>query len=244
MTEGEVLIKSRKRVQQHGEVFTPKDVVDSMVSLPGLEEALLRPETTVLEPGVGEGAFLVNILQRRLQQTLAKFAGDIARFESFALYNLSTLYGIEILEDNTKKCVMNLYETFLDSYKQVCQLLHFHPKDKVKRSAQTIISANIVQGDFIKRVQANGGPIILSEWKPSRITRRTKNIILTRTEYSLDEIYSHKQKEDGEIFSPLSITRQLHFDDVPEANQSVVPEYRYVPAHITEVYKQETEEMP
>jgi hypothetical protein len=241
--DNEVLIKSKKRVQQHGEVFTPKEIVDAMVCLPGLDEAILQPQTTVLEPAVGEGAFLVNILQRRLRLIAQRFKEDITRFEHFALLALTSLYGIELLEDNTKKCVMNLYEVFLDVYKQACQDHLCLPKDKVKRSAQTIISANVVQGDFLKRVQSDGKPIILSEWRPSRITKRTKNIILTRTEYSLNEVYDQQQKEDGEIYSSSKITKQLHFDDVSSIAQSRLNEFRYVPVHITDVFKQETEEV-
>ena len=48
MTENEILIKSKKRVQQHGEVFTPKKVVDAMVTLPGLDETIKLATTTVL----------------------------------------------------------------------------------------------------------------------------------------------------------------------------------------------------
>ena len=69
----EVLIKSKKRVQQHGEVFTPKEVVDAMVTLPGLKDFITQVSTTVLEPFVGEGAFLINILERRLHLLATKF---------------------------------------------------------------------------------------------------------------------------------------------------------------------------
>ena len=102
MTDNEVLIKSKKRVQQHGEVFTPKAIVDAMVTLPGLHDAIIQASTTVLEPSVGEGAFLINILERRLILIAERFPDDLIRFENYALLALSTLYGIELLEDNVK----------------------------------------------------------------------------------------------------------------------------------------------
>mgnify|MGYP000541682243 FL=1 len=60
------LIKSKSRVQQHGEVFTPAAVVERMLDLPGVRAACERLTATFLEPAAGEGAFLVAILRRKL----------------------------------------------------------------------------------------------------------------------------------------------------------------------------------
>lgn len=242
MTDNEVLIKSKKRVQQHGEVFTPKAIVDAMVTLPGLHDAIIQASTTVLEPSVGEGAFLINILDRRLILIAERFPDDLIRFENYALLALSTLYGIELLEDNVKKCTMNLFHTFHDFYKQYAADLNQTTRKKVEDSAKTIISANIVQGDFLKRTNAEDKPIIFSHWKTIRLNKATKNIKVIRTELSLQQIYDEFEPEPGSLFSPTAEIKQLSLFDVQEEDLAP-PSYRYTPVPITEVYKQEMEEI-
>ena len=63
-------IKSKQRVVDHGEVFTAKREVNAMVDL--VEPLASSITATVLEPACGEGVFLVEILNRRLE-TLKAF---------------------------------------------------------------------------------------------------------------------------------------------------------------------------
>ena len=242
MAENEVLIKSKRRVQQHGEVFTPKEIVEAMVTLPGLHDSIIQYSTTVLEPSVGEGAFLINILERRLQLLASQFPKDLERFENFALFAISSLYGIELLEDNVKKCVINLYITFLEFYKNYAVKFNKTPKENVLESAKTIIAINIVQGDFLKRTKIDGGQIVLSEWNPIQLKKNTKHIKVERTEYTLQDIFHHIKIEPGTVYTPIPETKQLGlFDEQPEVLQ--LPVYRYLPVKIVDVYKQEMEEI-
>lgn len=247
MAEKEVLIKSKKRVQQHGEVFTPKNIVDAMVTLPGLEEHIVLATTTVLEPSVGEGAFLINILTRRLSVLKEQFPNDLPRFENYGLLALSTLYGVELLEDNVKKCAINVYTTFHDFYLTLCEEIKSRPKEKVLESAKTIVSINIVQGDFLKRTRADGSPIVFSEWAPQKITKRTKNITVIRTEYSLDEIFRKADKPPGSPFTFEEVEKQpsLFAAIIPEEESTKLTgkkNFYYIPTLISDVYKQEMEE--
>ena len=242
MNGNEVLIKSKKRVQQHGEVFTPKEIVDAMVSLPGLNESIVQYSTTVLEPSVGEGAFLINILERRLQLLADQFADDLVKIENFALLSISSLYGIELLEDNVKKCAINLYVTFSDFYKGLAARVAKVPKVNVLDSAMTIIAANIVQGDFLKRAKNDGRQIVLSEWKPLKLQKNTKHIKVERTEYTLQDIFHHTKIEPGTVYTPVPETKQLGlFDD--QQDISPITFYRYLPVNIVDVYKEEMEEI-
>lgn len=242
MNGNEVLIKSRKRVQQHGEVFTPKEIVDAMVTLPGLNDFITQVSTTVLEPSVGEGAFLINILERRLQLLAAKFPEDLVRFENYALLAITSLYGVELLEDNVKKCVINLYVSFFDFYKDFASKFNKDPQSDVLESVKTIIAINIVQGDFLKRTKVDGKPIVFSEWKPVRLTKTTKHIKVLRTDYTLQDIFDHIKIEPGTVYTYIPETKQLGlFDELVE--QPVLPVYKYLPVDITMVYKQEMEEI-
>ena len=53
------LIKSKKRVQNYGEVFTSKKEIENMIEL--FKTELVRPESRFLEPACGDGNFLVEI---------------------------------------------------------------------------------------------------------------------------------------------------------------------------------------
>ena len=242
MDENEVLIKSKRRVQQHGEVFTPKTIVDAMVTLPGLNEVITQAVTTVLEPAAGEGAFLINILERRLTLLAEQFSDDLVRFENFALLAISSLYGIELLDDNLKKCVINLYGTFHDFYKAFAAKFDQQPKSSVEESAKTLIITNIVQGDFLKRTTISGGPIIFSEWAPLNLKKNTKHIQVVRTEYTLQEIFDQVALEPGEVYTPNQKTKQLGLFDSQEETL-MLPQFKYLPTPITEVYKEAREEI-
>ncbi len=242
MVENEVLIKSKKRVQQHGEVFTPKSIVDAMVTLPGLDAVIKRATTTVLEPAAGEGAFLINILERRLSHLAEQYSDDYVRFENYALLAVSSLYGIELLEDNVKKCVMNLIITFHDFYQRFAGILGQKPNKDVEDSAKTIIAANIVQGDFLKRTASDDKPIVFSEWTPFHIKKNTKHIKIIRTEYTLQEIFQKTKLEPGSVYIPIPKTEQLSLFDNHE-ELPVVPLFRFLPTSITEVYKELREEI-
>ncbi|NLB71181.1 MAG: SAM-dependent DNA methyltransferase [Chloroflexi bacterium] len=242
MDDNEVLIKSKKRVQQHGEVFTPKAIVDAMVTLPGLDEVITQPATTVLEPAAGEGAFLVNILERRLSILAEQFSDDLVRFENFSLLAISSLYGIELLNDNLKKCVINLFVTFHDFYKDIAAKFDQQPKSNVEESAKMLIITNIVQGDFLKRTTVSDSPIVFSEWAPIRLTKTTKHINVIRTEYTLQEIFQKVKREPGSVYTPIPKTEQLGLFE-QQAVLPIVPIFKYLPTPITEVYKETREEI-
>ena len=213
-----------------------------MVTLPGLNDSITQFSTTVLEPSAGEGAFLINILERRLNLLSTKYSQDLVRFENYAILAIASLYGIELLEDNVKKCVMNLYISFFEFYKDFAAKFNQTPKNNVLESVKTVIAINIVQGDFLKRTKINGKPIVLSEWKPVRITKTTKHIKVIRTEYTLQDIFDNIKLEPGTVYTPVPETKQLGlFDDHVEV--TILQVYKNLPVDITDVYKQEMEEI-
>jgi type I restriction-modification system DNA methylase subunit len=56
--------KSKKRVRDHGEVFTPDFIVKDMLDL--VKNETERIESRFLEPACGDGNFLAPILERKL----------------------------------------------------------------------------------------------------------------------------------------------------------------------------------
>ena len=57
-------VKSKKRVKDHGEVFTPQHIVNDMLDL--VKQETERIDSRFLEPACGTGNFLVETLRRKL----------------------------------------------------------------------------------------------------------------------------------------------------------------------------------
>jgi N-6 DNA Methylase len=243
----EELIKSRLRVQKHGEVFTPKKIVKKMLNILEIKEACENLTAKFLEPSAGEGAFLVEILDRKLKMVSEKYNNDLTSYESYSLLALTTLYGIELLEDNAQTCVMNMFQLYYDNYKEQVQHHNGIVKKKVLDSAKEIISSNIRQGNFLTRKAVDAKPLVFSEWFPVNMRKTTKNIKIQRTEYTLDEIYESVEKEPGMTIS-RDEQRDLQLDifeilEVEEIDDEVKKEMRYIPVNIIDVYKEEMEEV-
>ena len=148
---------SRERVTAHGEVFTAQREVNSMCNL--VAEECSDPHATFLEPACGTGNFLVEILSRKL----AAIPHD-SDYERKSLVALSSLYGIDILDDNVKTCRHRLFQLW-DSHAQHSQA--------AKVQAATILQYNIVCGDTLKP-----HTITLTEWTFSgdNITAKSFNL--------------------------------------------------------------------
>ena len=158
-----VLMKSKHRVQKHGEVFTPQWVVDKMIAIPGIKEKAEDVFATFLEPSAGEGAFLLAIEDMKLRFVTDNYSGDL--WDKYALWALSSIYGIEFLEDNLATARQNM----LDLFSEYCEAAHgakLTKKADLYKSARTIIFANVVQGDTLTHKNNSGEEIVFSRWKP------------------------------------------------------------------------------
>ncbi|HFF3188955.1 TPA: methylase [Bacillus cereus] len=242
----ENIIKSKKRVQNHGEVFTPKRIVKKMLDAPNIREACQNLTSTFLEPTAGEGAFLVEVLNRKMKMVSKNYAEDLTRYENYSLLALSTLYGVELLEDNAQKCVMNMYQVYYEAYQQQVIKHGVKMKNKVLGSAKLIISNNITQGNFLTKLSVNGNPIVFSEWKPVNLHKDAKIIKVQRTEYTLGDILDGIEKELGEPSTHSVKVEQLNLFDLfynEEVAEAEEKRMKYVPVKITDVYKEEMEEV-
>ncbi len=239
----EKIINNRKRVRSHGEVFTPSRIVKKMLSLPSIKEACEDLTATFLEPGAGEGAFLVEILKRKLR-IVERFHGEpLKRYENYALLALSTLYGIELLDDNVKSCVQKLNRTFYDAYLKQLEKHGRRAKPSVLSSADLIITKNIVQGDFLKKLSSTGKPVVLSEWRVLNLTDYPVILNVQRTEYTLEEIEHDVSKRAGARVNssePKQLSLPISgFSENHEEEHRVVFSGRFAPCSITSVYREE-----
>jgi hypothetical protein len=149
------LIKSQKRVTDHGEVFTPIWMVDAMLDL--VKDESERIDSRFLEPACGSGNFLVRVLQRKLAAVELKYGQSDFERRHFALYALMCIYGIELLADNIAECRANLLDIF-------AEYLNIEASDELYRAAFWVLSWNLVHGDALKMRTSDGQPITFAEW--------------------------------------------------------------------------------
>lgn len=245
----EIGIKSKLRVQKHGEVFTPKKIVNKMLDTPGISEACKSIQATFLEPSAGEGAFIVAILDRKLNMVVKQYNDDLRQFENYSLLALTSLYGIELLEDNAQTCVLNMFQKYYEVYQKQVDYHNGKLKKNVLDSAKEIISSNICQGNFLTKETIDGKPLVFSEWSPLNMKKNTKIVKVQRTEYTLNEIYRNVEKESGMTLDKLKNRtiqqyKQLDMFDLLEEDidTEVFKDMRYIPVNIVDVYKAEMEE--
>lgn len=172
-------IKSKERVQQHGEVFTPDSIVNDMLDLvdkelyaemdkEGLSEedkARKYIENTVLEPSCGDGQFLIRILYRKLEavKKLPVEERELAIVKAFC-----SIYGVDIQEDNVIEsrermlALLNGQEVETFDNKEPRQLfisigdlgVDVSEDSDLYKAAEFITKANIVLGNTLVTAQS------------------------------------------------------------------------------------------
>lgn len=151
----EGLVKSKQRVADHGEVFTPQWMVDDMLNL--VKDESERIDSRFLEPACGSGNFLKPVLQRKLTTVQSRYGRSEFERKHYALFALMCVYGIELLEDNVAECRQNLQQIFND-------FLAVETDSEWSRAAANVLVANIIQGDALTLQTPDGGPITFPEW--------------------------------------------------------------------------------
>ena len=183
------LIKSKKRVADHGEVFTPSWLVERMLDLVKGESE--RIDSRFLEPACGSGNFLVRILQRKLDTVELKYGRS--RFEKhvYGLVAVASCYGIELLADNISECRANMLALF-------CDCVGVTPADEVYRTASHFLSLNLIHGDALSMLAADGGPITFVEWAHIGAGK------FQRRDFRLDTLtQAAGLREEGSLFQHL-----------------------------------------
>lgn len=149
------LVKSKQRVADHGEVFTPAWMVEAMLDL--VKDETGRIDSRFLEPACGSGNFLVQVLRRKLAAVELKYGRSDFERRHYALLGLMCIYGIELLPDNMAECRANLLEVF-------AEYLGLDPEDDLYRAAANVLAHNLVQGDALTMRAHDGQPITFAEW--------------------------------------------------------------------------------
>ena len=149
------LVKSKQRIADHGEVFTPAWMVEAMLNL--VEDETECLDSRFLEPACGSGNFLVQILRRKLAAVELKYGRSDFERRHYALLALMCLYGIELLTDNIAECRANLLEIF-------AEYLNLDQSDDLYRAAFYVLSQNLIHGDALTMRTHDALPITFAEW--------------------------------------------------------------------------------
>lgn len=149
------LVRSRERVADHGEVFTPEWMVEAMLDL--VKGEAERIDSRFLEPACGSGNFLVRILQRKLAAVELKFGRSHFERCHYALLAVMCTYGIELLADNIAECRSNMLEV-------LAEYLSLEESDDLYRAAFYVLSQNLIHGDALTMRTNLDQAIVFAEW--------------------------------------------------------------------------------
>lgn len=149
------LLKSKQRVADHGEVFTPPWLVEAMLDL--VKGETERIDSRFLEPACGSGNFIVQVLQRKLAAVEQKYGKSTFEKRHYSLLGLMCIYGIEVLPDNIVECHENMLEVF-------AAYLTLQETDDLCRAVRYVLSQNLVHGDALTMTTSSGEALIFPEW--------------------------------------------------------------------------------
>lgn len=203
------LIRSKKRVADHGEVFTPSWLVDDMLDL--VKGETERIDSRFLEPACGSGNFLTQVLIRKLAVVERRYGRSDFEKRHQALHALMCTYGIELLDDNIAECRKNLMIPF-------SEYLGLREIDVLYRAAVYVLSVNIVHADALTMKTLSGTPIIFAEWSylgRGRYQRRDFRYesMTQRAAFNIEDgLFANAGKH--EIFTPLKIYKPATIEEL------------------------------
>src|SRR5258708_7625829 len=205
------LIKSKKRVADHGEVFTPPWMVEAMLDL--VKGETERIDSRFLEPACGSGNFLVRVLQRKLGAVEMKFGKSEFEKRHYALLAHMCIYGVELLADNIAECRANLLEIF-------AEYLNLNASQDLYDAASYVLSQNLVHGDALTMRTHDGQPITFAEWGylgKGKFQRRDFrfDVLTGSSAFSAEgSLFAHLGKH--EVFTPPEFANRM-LDTLAEA---------------------------
>jgi SAM-dependent methyltransferase len=156
---GESQTKSKQRVADHGEVFTAEREVNAMLDL--VKQETERIDSRFLEPACGDGNFLAEILRRKLAVVKSRYGKNAADYERYAVLAVTSIYGVDILQDNVDDCRSRMFNIFDKEYTANCRK---EANDDTREAVRFILQRNILCGDALTMLQADGEPIVFAEW--------------------------------------------------------------------------------
>lgn len=209
--------KSKKRVADHGEVFTADREVNAMLDL--VKNETERIDSRFLEPACGVGNFLAEILRRKLAVVKSRYGKHAADYERYAVIAVTSIYGVELLSDNAEYCRKRMFEIFDKEYTANCKK---EANDDTRKAVRHILRHNILCGDALTMKTSDGMPITFAEWSAvngSMLKRRDFQLSQMLAENTVNlqmdlfgEVGTYETDETGGIvLSPIREFPPIHY---------------------------------
>ncbi|MGN1040763.1 MAG: SAM-dependent DNA methyltransferase [Candidatus Fimimonas sp.] len=197
-------IKSKKRVAERGEVFTAEREVKAMCDL--VAQECDRIDSRFLEPACGNGNFLAEILTRKLATVKKLYKSNPYDYERYSVLAITSIYGVDIMQDNVQECRERLFALWNKEYKSVCKKA---TNDETCEAVQYVLSKNILCGNALtlmcvdENQKDTDTPIIFPEWSLMLGTK------LKRRDFRLDVMLKANDKPQKGQLSLLDIPEDV-----------------------------------
>ena len=208
-------VKSKQRVQEHGEVFTNEREVNAMLDM--VKQETERIESRFLEPACGDGNFLAEVLRRKLVVVASLYRKSPGEYMRYAFVAVASIYGVDILEDNARECRVRLYGIVESesraAIKGAVELLFLD-------AVRYVLEKNILCGDALTLKDASGDPITFAEWS---VVTGDK---VKRRDYLLSELLEGHAEQPSLFGESGSMVTDWEYDEETQAYiPSAVREY-------------------
>ena len=226
-------IKSKKRVAEHGEVFTNEREVKAMCDL--VAQECDRIDSRFLEPACGDGNFLAEILTRKLTTVKKLYKSNPYDFERYSVLAITSLYGVDILADNVAECRARLFKLWDKEYKSICKKAVMQ---ETREAVKYILSKNILCGNALTLMCVDENqndldtPIIFPEWSLMLGTK------LKRRDFRLDVMLKANDKPENKQPSLLDVPEDIrkYLSINPTTKEYMpLPICEYPPVHYRKV---------
>lgn len=197
-------IKSKRRVAEHGEVFTNEREVKAMCDL--VAQECDRIDSRFLEPACGDGNFLAEILTRKLVTVKKLYKSNPYDYERYSVLAVTSVYGVDILADNVAECCERLFKLWDKEYKSACKKA---VSEETREAVKYILSKNILCGNALTLMCVDENqkdldlPIIFPEWSLMLGTK------LKRRDFRLDVMLKANDKPKSEELSLLDVSEDI-----------------------------------
>src|SRR4030042_2540817 len=191
-------VVSKQRVADHGEVYTGKREVNAMLDL--VKQETERIDSRFLEPACCVGNFVTEILERKLFVVESRYGRSQVDYERNAVLAVSSVYGIDFLEDNVVECRQRLFQIFDKEYNR---LFKKRARKECRDAVQFILKKNIIHGDALKlkTVGDNPEPIVFAEWALAR------GSMFKRRDFVFHELLPNDNHRELPLFSSINQPR-------------------------------------
>tara|TARA_B100000674_G_scaffold87424_1_gene60541 strand:- start:2458 stop:3123 length:666 start_codon:yes stop_codon:yes gene_type:complete len=185
-------VKSKERVADFGEVNTSEREVNAMLDL--VKQETERLDSRFLEPACGDGNFLIEVLNRKLDILVKKYKKNQYEFERNSVVVIGSIYGVDILADNAQSARERLFNRFIEVYEKYFKE---YSNDNLVKSIKFILNKNIIHGDALTLKQVDSeNPVTFCEWA-------IINSKLKRRDFTLADLLAYAPFEKGTLFSDI-----------------------------------------